>query len=101
MLRKPQAAERCSRGQGAPNHSAGEARLQQVRAARAPSRDVVDFKGHADTQEQRQRDDVGEIERHADQDTNFQRHNTSEQKGHKREQDVAKPPQDYPQQNGD
>ena len=44
-----------------------------------PRHDVIDLEGDADAQQQRQRDDIGEIERHADQDHDLHRHHAREQ----------------------
>ena len=62
MVRKPQAAEGGGRRAGAEENGSRQARLQEVRLARPPRHDVVDFEGDPDAQEQRQRDDVGEIQ---------------------------------------
>ena len=62
IARHPEAAEcRCSR-QRAEEDSAGQARLQQIDLPPAPRLDIVDLEGDTDAEQQRQGDDVGEIQ---------------------------------------
>ena len=63
VVGKPQAAERSGGGERAEDHGASEARRQELRLSLAPCHDVVDLEGDADAEQQRQRDDIGEIER--------------------------------------
>ena len=85
----------------AEQHGAGQGRLQQVGVAVAPGHDVVDLEGHADAEQQRQRDDVGEIEWLADQHHDFQRHGAGDQQRQQGQQYVAEAPQGDPQDQRD
>ena len=67
----------------------------------APRRHVIDLERDADAEQQRQRDDVGEIERQPDQHADFQRHRAGHQQRHQRQQHVGDPPQRKPEQQAD
>ena len=62
MARQPQAAEGGRGGQRAEDHGARQGRLQQAGLTGPPRHDVVDLERDADAEQQRQRDDVGEVE---------------------------------------
>ena len=66
IARRPHATERNRVGHGAEYHRSGQSRLQQAGLPGAPCHDVVDLERDADAEQQRERDDVGEIEREAD-----------------------------------
>ena len=72
--------------------------LQQVGPAGAPRHDIIDLERDADAEQQRQRDDVGEVERQADQHADLQRHRARDQQRHQRQQHVGEAPQRDPQQ---
>ena len=52
-------------------HRPRQHRLQQPGLPLAPRHDVVDLERHADAEQKRQRDDVGEVERQIDRDRRF------------------------------
>src|SRR5215469_2836445 len=60
---QPQAAERSGLGHGAENHGSCQGRLHERCFSAAPGHDVIDFKGDADAEQQRQREDVGKVQR--------------------------------------
>ena len=68
MARQPQAAEGGCRGERAEDHRSRETRLQQRGFSLPPRHDVVDLERDPDAEQQRQRDDVGEIQRKVDND---------------------------------
>ena len=72
-----------------------------LRAARAPRHDVIDLERDADAEQQRQRDDVGEIERHIEQHAQLERQKAREQQRHERQQHVAEAAQGDPEQDRD
>ena len=55
----------------------------------APIHHEIDVEGHADPQQERQGDDVGEIKRQADQDRRRQRQQSRQQQRRERHQNVA------------
>ena len=88
MVRKPQAAEGGGRRAGAEENSSSQARLQKVRLSRPPRHDVVDFEGDPYAQEQRQRDDVGEIQLQSDRHADFERDDDGDHERHERQRDI-------------
>src|SRR5258708_5227624 len=94
-------AERRPRRDGAENYRSRQARVQRVRPAQPPRRYIVNLESHADAEQQRQRDDVSEVERHLDQHANFQRHRARYQQRYQRQQHVGYSPQRQPEQKTD
>ena len=74
---------------------------KQIGLPGPPRHDVVDLECDADAEQQRQGDDVGEIERHADQHADLERDHARQQQRHERQQHVAEAPQHDPQQDRD
>ena len=84
MAGQPQTAESGRRRQRAEEDRTREAGLQQVGPARPPGRHVIDLEGDADAEQQRHRDDIGEVERQADQHADLQRDGAGNQQRHQR-----------------
>ena len=63
LIRPTGSAERRSGRHGAKDHSASEDRLQKGGLSRPPRHGGVDFECDTDAQQQRQGDDIGEIQR--------------------------------------
>src|SRR5712671_5389562 len=93
MARQPQAAECGCSGGGTEDNSAGQARLEELGAAGAPRENIVDLESNADAEQQRQRNDVGEIERQPCQNTDLQRQDAGHYQRNEREQHIAEPTQ--------
>ena len=55
---------------------------EQASLPGAPSHDVINLECDADTEEQRQRYDVGKIERQTVEDADLERYRPGEQQGH-------------------
>ena len=68
--------------------------VQQVRAAGPPGHHEVDVEGDADAEQQRQGDDVGEVQRLADEHAAAQRQQAGQHDRGHGDGDVAHPPQD-------
>ena len=101
MARQPQAAKRCRGGHRAEDHCPAQRRLHQRGAATTPGHDVVDLEGDTDAEQQRQRDDVGEVQRQIEDHAELQRHHCRQQQWHQRQEHVGDAAQRYPQQQGD
>ena len=85
----PHAAESRRIGHGAEHHGPRQCRLQQSGFAGAPGHDVVDLERHPDAEQQRKRDDIGEIELRTEQDGQLQRERAGNKQRDQREQDIG------------
>ena len=101
MARQPQAAKGRRRRHRAEDNGARQRRLHERGSAAPPRHDVVDLECDADAEQQRQRDDVREIERQVEDDAEFERHHSREQQRHQRHQHIGDAPQGNPQQQRD
>jgi hypothetical protein len=90
---QPQAEESRRRRHRTEDDGTRKARLEQAGLAGSPGHDVVDLECHADAEQQRQGDDVCEIELQSDHDADFERYDAGQQERQERHEDIAEPPQ--------
>ena len=100
-MRQPQAAECRAGGEGAEDHRARKARLQQLTFPGPPCHDEINVERNPDAEQQRQCDDVLEVERQSDGDTDTQRGETRQRERRERPQHVGPAAQRDREQQGD
>ena len=93
MVGEPKAGESRRRGGSAEQHGARERGGEQARLAATPGEHVIDLEGDADAEQQRQRNDVGEVEREPEQNGELQGDDAGEQQRHERDENVGDPAQ--------
>ena len=92
-MRQPQAAERRPCGQRAEDHRARQARWQQLAFPRSPGHHEIDIECDADAEQERQCNDVLEIERQTYGDADAERGEPGQHERRERQHHVGRPAQ--------
>src|SRR5689334_11342987 len=86
---EPQAAERACSSERTEDHGSRQGRLHQRGFPAAPSHDIINLERDADPEQQRQCNDIGEVQRDAENDTELEGYQAGDEQRYQGQKNIG------------